>query len=479
MIKYMRFRLLFILLLAIGTNLKASEVQTSDSLRHYMDEAVLYNPSVLQKLEEYKAALQIVKQAGSLNDPELSAGVFLSPMELMSGNQVADIQLMQMFPWFGVLRNAKDEMSLMAKSSYETFREVRSSVLFDLQNTWYDLLRIKQEIRISESNAEILKTIEKLMIARFRSGGTGNSYVGQSASGNMDKSNGESGQTGMNRMAEANSSGSSAESMKASGAMQNTPMGSGLVNNGLAGIYLIQIEIGDLENEIILLKSNFETISVRFNGYLNRTSASSLTLPEEIVFDEQLNKIGEYSESLVTDNPMLTMLNYDQKALEAREKMIKQMSYPMLGLGIDYSIINKSDMSASPMNGKDMIMPMVKVTLPVFRKKYKAMRSETMHLKKASELSYIAAVNGLRTEYYEAEKLLDDAIRRIKLYESQSGLAKKSLDIMIKSFSVSGAGLTDILQVRKQLLDYETKRNNAVYDYNLAVVRIGKIQAKY
>jgi len=35
-------------------------------------------------------------------------------MELVSGNQVADIKLMQMFPWFGVLRNAKDEMSFMA-----------------------------------------------------------------------------------------------------------------------------------------------------------------------------------------------------------------------------------------------------------------------------------------------------------------------------------------------------------------------------
>lgn len=479
MIKYMRFRLLFVLLLAIGINSKASEVQTNDSLRHYMDEAVLYNPSVLQKLEEYKAALQKVKQAGSLNDPELSAGIFLSPMELMSGNQVADIQLMQMFPWFGVLRNAKDEMSLMAKSSYETFRETRSNVLFDLQNTWYDLLRIKLEIRISESNAEILKTIEKLMIARFRSGGSGNSNSVQATSGIMDKSNGASGQTGMNKMTEANSSGSSAETMKTSGSMQNVPMGSGLVSNGMAGIYLIQIEIGDLENDIALLRSNIETISIRFNGYLNRPSTSSLTLPEEIVFDEQLNKIGEYSESLVTDNPMLTMLNYDKQALEAREKMIKQMSYPMIGLGIDYSIISKSDMSTSPMNGKDMIMPMLKATLPVYGKKYKAMRSETMHLKKALELSYSSTVNGLRTEYYEAKRLFEDAVRRIKLYESQFGLAKKSLDIMIKSFSVSGTGLTDILQVRKQLLDYETKRINAVYDYNLAVVRIGKIQAKY
>ncbi len=63
-----------------------------------------------------------------LPDPELSMGVFLSPMELVSGNQVADLRLMQMFPWFGTLRAAKDEMSLMANAKYESFRDAKLQV---------------------------------------------------------------------------------------------------------------------------------------------------------------------------------------------------------------------------------------------------------------------------------------------------------------------------------------------------------------
>ncbi len=52
------------------------------------------------------------------------------------------------------------------------------------------------------------------------------------------------------------------------------------------------------------------------------------------------------------------------------------MGYPMIGLGVNYSVINKNEMSTSAMNGKDMIMPMVTVTLPIYRKKYKAMQTE-------------------------------------------------------------------------------------------------------
>ena len=36
------------------------------------------------------------------------------------------------------------------------------------------------------------------------------------------------------------------------------------------------------------------------------------------------------------------------------------------------------------MNGKDMIMPMVTVTLPIYRKKYKAMQTEADFLKSAN-----------------------------------------------------------------------------------------------
>src|SRR5512145_1140847 len=107
-----------------------------DSLSYYLEIAAKNNPTVLQKFMEYQAAVQKVPQAGSLPDPELNMGVFLSPMELVSGNQVADLRLMQMFPWFGTLRAAKDEMNLMANARYEQFRDAKLQVLYEVHSTW-------------------------------------------------------------------------------------------------------------------------------------------------------------------------------------------------------------------------------------------------------------------------------------------------------------------------------------------------------
>jgi hypothetical protein len=63
----------------------------------------------------------------------------------------------------------------------------------------------------------------------------------------------------------------------------------------------------------------------------------------------------------------------------------------------------------------------------------------------------------------------------MKLYDSQSQLAKKSLDIMIKTFSSSASGLTDILRIRQQLLDYELKKVEAVADFNKAEAWIKRL----
>jgi outer membrane protein TolC len=124
-----------------------------------------------------------------------------------------------------------------------------------------------------------------------------------------------------------------------------------------------------------------------------------------------------------------------------------------------------------------MIMPMVTVTLPIYRKKYNAMQTEADLLGTAASLNYQATSNSLQTEYYQAVQLYFDAQRRIKLYDNQFQLASKSLDLTLKSFSVSTSGLTDVLRVRQQTLDYELKQVEAVADFNTAIAWIKRLMA--
>jgi len=445
-----------------------------DPLFNYLEIAAKSNPTVLQKFAEYQAALQKIPQVGSLPDPELNVGVFLTPMELLGGNQVADIRLMQMFPWFGVLKNAKDEMSLMAKAKYELFRDSKLQVFYDVQRTWYELHKVKQNIRISEKNIELLRTIERLAIVRFKAVPAGNSGTPPSSRTVSPSSTqgSSSGSSGMNTM--GGNSGT-ASSNQSGSPMPGSPMGTSSGSSGLTDVYRIQIEIGDLQNSIELLKSRLKTITAQFNSYLNRSPDFVVAIPDTLVSVDFQPSLSVLTDSSLIKNPMLGMLQFEQQSLEARKQMVTRMSYPMVGLGLNYSLINKSEMSTSAMNGKDMIMPMVTVTLPIYRKKYKAMQAEAEFLKSANLQNYKATVNSLQTEYYQATQLYRDAQRRVKLYADQYQLASKSLDIMVKSFASAGSNLTDILRVRQQTLDYEYRQIEAVVDYNTAIAWLKKL----
>ena len=69
----------------------------------------------------------------------------------------------------------------------------------------------------------------------------------------------------------------------------------------------------------------------------------------------------------------------------------------MIGVGLNYSLIGKDEMSSSSMNGKDMIMPMVTVTLPIYRKKYSAMKTEAELMGMSVSQNYQGTVNALQT----------------------------------------------------------------------------------
>jgi len=171
------------------------------------------------------------------------------------------------------------------------------------------------------------------------------------------------------------------------------------------------------------------------------------------------------------------MIEFEKQSIHARKKMVSAMGYPMIGLGLDYSIISKNVMSESSMNGTDMIMPMVSVTLPIYRKKYNAMKNEAELLKTAASQNYEASVDALRTEYYNAVQMFRDAGRRMELYGNQFRLASQSFDLMLKSFSTSSSGLTDVLRVRQQMLDYELRQVEAVADYNTAIAWLNRLMA--
>ncbi|MEA4935636.1 MAG: TolC family protein [Paludibacter sp.] len=442
----------------------------SDSLEVYLKIAVENNPTVLQRFKEYKAALQKVPQAGSLSDPQLEMGVFLSPMEVLSGKQVADIQLMQMFPWFGVLKNAKDEMSLMAQMKYEIFRDAKLQVFYDVQKSWFDLYRIRRDMVLTQQNLTLLQSIHRMAVVKFGVAGL-NSKASSGSNYPSSTKNNELSGSGMNNMGGSNQVATT--SMKSG--MSFGGMGGNSNSGGLIEVYDLQLELTELENSLSNLQSEKAVALARFNALLNRAENTPVAIADTLIAGPLDIAYLSVSDSLFSSNPMLNMLQYEQRSLDSRFVMQKKMGLPMVGIGVKYSVIASDPMSGSAMNGRDMVMPMLSVTLPVYRKKYQAMQAETKLLKEASEENSKAMQNELRTAYLEALNQYYDAERRLKLYDKQRSYLQKSLSVNLKAYSSGGSSLSDIQTMRRRLLEFDLKYVEALTDFNTAKALVLRI----
>lgn len=121
--------------------------QPADSLGYYLELAARNNPQINADFSLYKASLEKVPQAGAYPDPELEIGFFLKPMEILSGKQIADFTLMQMFPWFGTRKAARNEATEMARMAYEQFRNSRNNLYYEVKSQWYQLCNISEQYK--------------------------------------------------------------------------------------------------------------------------------------------------------------------------------------------------------------------------------------------------------------------------------------------------------------------------------------------
>ena len=414
----------FILLIATLSSSLPGNAQ--DSLSYYLEHAALNNPGVKAKYLEYSAALEKVPQASSLPDPELQFGYFIKPMQLLMGNQVADIRLMQMFPWFGVLKAAKDEASKIAVAKFESFRDAKDELYFNVKSSYYQVYRTIYEIGIANKNLDILKSLEQIVLVKFSTGGAGSS---------------------------------SGSGMSGSG------------KNDMVNLLRVQIEIHELENRIALLQDQLTTDKVSFNRYLNRVPSSEVFTGDSLTEVLVPSDILTLADSLV-NHPMVKMYEAESEANAAKLAMVTRMGYPMVGLGLNYSIIQKRDGVPPMMNGNDMIMPMISMTLPIYRKKYKAMRHEAEFMRDAATVSAENVTNNLRVNFQETMQNLNDAGRRVELYTEQALLADKSVQLLITSFSASGTDFEEVLRMEQQLLDYQFKKVEAVVDKNTSISQL-------
>ncbi|MDR1526754.1 MAG: TolC family protein [Dysgonamonadaceae bacterium] len=458
----------------------------TDSLNHYLQIAAQNNPAVKAAFLSYEAALQKAPQAGALDDLRLDMGFFLQPMELVEGRQIAQVQLMQMFPWFGTRKAARTEAQQMAQMAFEEFREMKDKLYLEIYSQWYVLCALKQKVANNGANQKLLRQLEDLALRRFAAGATVSSAGGTMAKAENIPSSGTVSMSGMNMGASPLSSNPSTPS--ASNSMGNKsamPMGNS--SSGLSEVLRIQLEIMELENSYESLLSELTAGKARFNTLLNRPASSEVMIPDTVLPLYFPVNIEQLAATMQTQNPLLAMLQAEALAYQSQEEMVKKMGYPMFGVGIQYMLIGKkpetidthSSGTMNNMNGKDMIMPMLSLSLPVYRNKYKAARKEVQILQLANREKQADAFNRLQADLWQSKHQLDDASRKIALYKKQAGLAQTTYDLAVQEFISGKNTLGDVIQIQRQLLDYQLKTAESTADYNTMVATIQKIISQW
>jgi outer membrane protein, heavy metal efflux system len=387
-----------------------------NSLDNYLLVAARNNPGLQAKFKEYMAAMERVPQVGSLPDPTVAFGYFISPVETRVGPQNFKASISQVFPWFGLLNKREDVATEIAKAKYESFEEYKSRLFYEVRSAYYNYYFIDKAIDITQENIDILKTFLELAIIKFESGKV-----------------------------------SAVDQLR------------------------VAMDIADLENDLAFLNDTKYEISIQFNNLLDVADQNQIIIPTILWKDTILIDRNHLMDSISVDNHQIKQIEHRILSWESQEVVAKKMGLPNFIIGFDYSAIGKSTNPAIEpgQSGKDAILfPIVGVTIPLYRKKYKAMIKEASFQLESETLQKTDKINQLSTLFEKGFKEYLDGKRRIELYLDQLLLAQQALDILLAQYSTDNQDFEEVLRMERKVLKYELELDKARADNNAAIAFI-------
>lgn len=335
-------------------------------------------------------------------------------METLMGAERANFQLMQMFPWFGTLRAKSKTADLLAEAKFQQYLVSRNELFFEVKKKYAELFEIEKTIALKEANLEILDSYRDLAMSKFRSG-----------------------------------------------------------NSNMVNVVRIDIERDGALTEIELLRDELETMEREFNLLLNRNINEEVKVQDTLVFNAKSS-----AEKTFKNHPELNMIDREVEANQTRAEVAKKEGLPMLGLGVDYTIFSRSENAVPHMNGQNMIMPMVSVSLPIFRKKYKAARKEAERMETAALQTREALKNDLQSDYERTIYELKKAEKLLQLYERQIKSSGQANKLLVSAFANDTGDFEEILSLNQDILMLNTQKITALKEGFTAQARMEYLSFK-
>lgn len=393
---------------------------SAQTLEDYLKIAAENNPGIRAKQTEVQVALQKLPQAKALPDPTVNASFFLRPMMLPMGNQLGSIAAMQMFPWFGALDAMENEAAQMAEVKLQAVQVAQNELFFKVKTAWYPLFDLEEKIRIQQDLLRLLETDKELATVMF--------------------------QQGMGPMVDP---------------------------------IRADIMIDEVETELTLMEQKRKPLKVAFNRLLNRDENLPVTISGTL--PEPVTGAAVRRDSFIVNNPVLAVFDEQIQVAIAEEKVADYMRKPMIGAGLQYmpQVKRKSgDLDLPPNTGRDMVMPMFSVTVPIWKKKYDA-AVEERHL---MQVMYADMKKDMQNDlvamyemtFYELEKMA----QMVELLNTQMVKTQQAVDLVLAAYSNAGQDFEEVLRLQQQLFRYRTEKVSAQTEYQLMQVKLDYLTGK-
>jgi outer membrane protein TolC len=180
----------------------------------------------------------------------------------------------------------------------------------------------------------------------------------------------------------------------------------------------------------------------------------SFEIPEEENF---------YNYENLDVNPEL--LKYDKlyQSVEQAEVLNQKESAPMLGFGVEYVNQENSPMITSPY--KDMVMPMVSLSIPIFNNKYKSQTRQNELRKQEIQFQKEERLNVLKADLSKAISQQNQARIKFSIQKQNLKQAEDAEEILIKNYETGTIDFKDVLDIQELQLKFQTAQIESVTMY--------------
>jgi len=376
------------------------------TLQDYLRYAALNNARLKAAFEQWKAAIQQAPQAKALPDPKFTYGYFIEEVETRVGPQRQKFGIMQIFPWFGKIEARTDAAAAAAKAARKRYEATKLKLFFEVKDAFYEYAYLARAVEIARENLELIKHFEEVARTKYM----------VAAAGHPD-------------------------------------------------VIRAQVELAKLEDQLKTLEDLRKPIVARLNAVLNRRSFDMLPWPRKEKIRTVKVDRQQMIEILRAQNPELQALDFEVEAAKSRVELAKKKFWPDIGAGIDWIQTGDALGTGPRDSGRDPIILMFTMNLPIWRKSYiaaelqaKANARKTSQQKTETENTIIARAEQTLYDF-------DDSDRKIVLYRDI--LIPKAKELLEASETAYKAGTIDFLSLinaQQKLLEFQLRYERAVAD---------------